>query len=100
MNSNYGASNPTVYVNVVANYSNLTTDQFWTQMQAGNLVLPLNEGVPQTLDTNTGAPIPTALTGLTDDPYRGLERSILKNKSSVLFPGGTHRCHDSPASTR
>src|SRR5215469_12451641 len=26
----YGASNPTVYVNVVANYSNLSTEDFWT----------------------------------------------------------------------
>ena len=88
LESNYGASNPTVYVNVVANYSNLTESQFWTQMQAGNLVLPLNDGVPQTLNVNTGSPIPTSLTGLTNDPYRGLERSILKNKSSVLFSGG------------
>ena len=88
LESNYGASNPTVYVNVVANYSNLTESQFWTQMQAGNLVLPLNDGVPQTLNVNTGSPIPTSLTGLTNDPYRGLERNILKNKSSVLFSGG------------
>jgi autotransporter-associated beta strand protein len=86
LDSVYGASNPTIYVNVVANYSNLTTQQFWTQMQSANLLLPLNDGVPQTVNTATGAPIPASLTALTDDPYRGLERSILKNKSSVLFP--------------
>ena len=54
-------------------------------MQAHNLLLPLNDGVPQTVNTATGAPIPTSLTGLTSDPYRGLEYSILKNKSSKLF---------------
>ena len=85
-NSIYGASNPTVYVNVIANYSNLTTAQFFATMQANNLLLPLNNGVPQTVNTTTGAPIPTSLTGLTNDPYRGLEYSILKNKSSKLFP--------------
>jgi fibronectin-binding autotransporter adhesin len=99
MESNYGASNPTVYVNIVANYSNLTESQFWTQMQAGNLVLPLNDGVPQTLNTNTGSPIPTSLTGLTDDPYRGLEHSILKNKSSVLYPNSSNITGATGAST-
>jgi autotransporter-associated beta strand protein len=84
-NSMWGASNPTVYVNVVANYSNLTTSQFWTMMQANNLVLPLNNGVSETIDPATGAPIPTSLTALISDPYRGLEYSILKNKNSVLF---------------
>ena len=41
--------------------------------------------MPQVVNTATGAPIPTSLTGLTNDPYRGLEYSILKNKSSKLF---------------
>ena len=41
--------------------------------------------MPQTVNPATGAPIPTSLTGLTNDPYRGLEYSILKNKSSKLF---------------
>ena len=54
-------------------------------MQASDLLLPLNNGVPQVVNTATGAPIPTSLTGLTNDPYRGLEYSILKNKSSKLF---------------
>jgi hypothetical protein len=90
IDSTYGASNPTVYVNIVANFSNLTTSEFWTQMQSANLLLPLNEGVPQTVNVNTGAPIPTSLTGLTNDPYRGLEYSILKNKSSVLYPNSSN----------
>ncbi|WP_158811725.1 autotransporter domain-containing protein [Beijerinckia sp. L45] len=81
----YGASNPTVFVDVIANYSNLTTAQFFATLQAQNLLLPLNDGVPQTVNTATGAPFPTALTGLTSDVYRGLEYSILKNKSSTLF---------------
>ena len=85
-NSVWGASNPTVYVNVVANYSNLTESQFWNTLAANNLVLPLNNGVAQTIDPTTGAPIPTSLTSLISDPYRGLEYSILKNKSSTLFP--------------
>ena len=83
--SSYGSSNPIVYVDVIANYSNLTPAQFWAQMQASDLLLPLNNGVPQVVNTATGAPIPTSLTGLTNDPYRGLEYSILKNKSSKLF---------------
>jgi len=83
--SSWGASNPTVYVNVIANYSNLTTAQFWQTMQANNMVLPVNQGVAQTLNTSTGSPIASSLTGLANDPYRGLEYSILKNKSSKLF---------------
>jgi autotransporter-associated beta strand protein len=85
LNSVYGASDPTVFVNVIANYSNLTMSQFFQTMQSQNLLLPLNDGVPETVNPATGAPFPTSLTGLTSDPYRGLEYSILKNKSSKLF---------------
>ena len=81
----YGASDPTVYIDVVANYSGLSESAFFATMQANNLLLPLNDGVPQTVDDATGAPIPTSLLDLTNDPYRGLEYSILKNKSSKLF---------------
>ncbi len=81
----YGPSDPTVFVNVIANFSNLTTAQFFAQMQASNFLFPVDNGVPQTVNNATGAPIPTSLTGLTSDPYRGLEYSILKNKSSALF---------------
>ncbi len=81
----YGASDPDVFVDVVANYSNLTEAQFFATMQSNNLLLPLNDGVPQTVNDATGSPIPTLLTELTNDPYRGLEYSILKNKSSKLF---------------
>ena len=49
-------------------------------MQANNWLLPLNNGVPQTVNDATGAPIPTSLTGLTSDVYRGLEYSILKQQ--------------------
>ena len=54
-------------------------------MQAMNFLLPLNDGVPLPVNTATGAPFSTSLTGLTSDPYRGLEYSILKNKNSKLF---------------
>jgi autotransporter-associated beta strand protein len=81
----YGPSNPNVFVNVIANFSSLTTAQFFAQMQALNFLLPINDGVSQPINLSTGAPIPSALTGLTSDPYRGLEFSILKNKSSKLF---------------
>ena len=84
-NSVYGASNPTVFVNVVANYSNLTTAQFFAALQSQNLLLPLNDGVAVPVNSATGAPIPANLTSLTSDPYRGLEYSILKQKSSKLF---------------
>ena len=83
-NSVYGGST-TVFVNVIANYSNLTTSQFFQKMQSQNFLLPLNNGVAQSVDPSTGAPIQGSLQGLTNDPYRGLEYSILKNKSSKLF---------------
>jgi autotransporter-associated beta strand protein len=84
--SKYGASDPTVYVNVIANFSNLTTAQFWAAMESDDLLLPLNDGVPQTVNLNTGSPIPTSLQGLNEDVYRGLEYNILKNNNNVLFP--------------
>ena len=84
-NSSYGSSDPTVYVNVIANFSSDTTAQFWAAMEAADLVLPLNDGVPQVINLNTGSPIPNSLQGLTQDVYRGLEFSILKNKNSKLF---------------
>jgi autotransporter-associated beta strand protein len=84
-NSIYGAANPSVYVDVIANYANLTPAQFWAQMQSNNLLLPLSDGVPQTVNPVTGAPIPATLPAMTSDPYRGLEYSLLKNKSAKLF---------------
>jgi autotransporter-associated beta strand protein len=84
-NSIYGPSNPNVFVNVIANFSNLTTAQFFAQMQALNFLLPLNDGVPLPVNTATGSPFSSTLTGLTSDPYRGLEFSLLKNKNSKLF---------------
>jgi autotransporter-associated beta strand protein len=84
--STYGASDPTVYVNVIANYSNLTMTQFVSTMESNNLLLPIDDGVFTQVNPTTLAPIPSTLTGLTSDPYRGLEYSILKNKSSTLFP--------------
>ncbi|WP_170850006.1 MULTISPECIES: autotransporter domain-containing protein [unclassified Beijerinckia] len=81
----YGASNPSVYVNVIANYSNLTEAQFWAKMQSSNFLLPLDNGVVKSVDPLTGAPIPSSFSGMTNDPYRGLEYSILKNKGSKLF---------------
>ncbi len=91
--SAYGSSNLPVYVNVIANFSGDTTAQFWAQMQADNFLLPLNDGVPQLVDTATGSPIPTTLTGLTSDVYRGLEYSILKNKNSKLFTNSSNIAH-------
>jgi autotransporter-associated beta strand protein len=82
----HGAANPNVFVDVIANYSQLTPVQFWAQMQASNFLLSLDGGVVQSIDPNTGAPIPTSLAGMANDVYRGLEYSILKNSNSVLFP--------------
>ena len=84
-NSMFGPSDPTVFVNIIANYSNLTTAQFYQQMEADNLLLPLNDGVPDTVNVATGSPIPTSLTAMDSDVYRGLEYSILKNKASRFF---------------
>jgi hypothetical protein len=50
-------------------------------MEADNLLLPLNDGVPVTVNTATGSPIPTSLTQMGSDVYLGLEYSILKNKA-------------------
>ena len=85
LDSIWGAQDPTVYVNVIANYSTDTEAQFIAQMEANNWLLPLNDDVPQSVNPDTGAPIPTTLTGLTSDVYRGLEYSILKQKDSRLF---------------
>ncbi|WP_158923581.1 ParB-like protein [Acidisphaera sp. S103] len=82
----YGASDPTVYVNVVANYSNDTPAQFLAALQANAQVYPLNNGILQTLSPTSGnplSPIPTSLSGLTNDPYRGVEFQALKNKGSA-----------------
>ena len=75
--SAYGSINLPVYVNVIANYSSDTMAQFWAQMEESDFLLPLNDGVPQIVNLNTGSPIPTSLTGLTSDVYRGLEYGIL-----------------------
>ena len=85
LNSAYGSSNPTVYVNVIANFSSDTAAQFWAQMEANNLLFPVNDGVFTAVNLNTGSPVPSSILGMTSDPYRGLEYSILKNKSSKLF---------------
>jgi autotransporter passenger strand-loop-strand repeat protein/autotransporter-associated beta strand protein len=102
LDSVWGAGNPTVYVNVIANYSTLTEQQFITQMQANNWLLPLNDGVPQSVSPSSGSispPIPTTLTGLTSDVYRGLEYSILKQKDSKLFTTSSNITGATGAST-
>ena len=102
LDSVWGADNPTVYVNVIANYSGDTAEQFIGQMQANNWLLPLNDGVPQTVNPASGSispPIPTSLTGLTSDVYRGLEYSILKQKDSKLFTTSSNITGSTGAST-
>ncbi len=86
LDSAYGSTNPTVFVNVIANFSNDTQAQFLAQMEASNLLLPLNDGVFSPVNLNTGSPVPNSLLGMTSDPYRGLEYSILKNKASKIGP--------------
>ncbi|HEY1932228.1 MAG TPA: ParB-like protein [Acetobacteraceae bacterium] len=79
----YGASDPTVYVNVAANYANDTPAQFLAALQANAQVYPLNDGMLESLAPVSGnplSPIPTSLSGLTNDPYRGVEFQALKNK--------------------
>ena len=78
----WGSSNPTVYVQVIANYSNLTPAQFAQALAQNTQLYPFNDGVLEPV-TQAGAnllsPIPTSLAGLTQDAYRGLEYSVLKN---------------------
>src|SRR5580658_2891647 len=81
-NSVYGQSNPNVYVQVIANYSSLTQAQFVTALAQATQLYPFNDGVqlPVTqVGSNLLSPIPTSLSGLTQDAYRGLEYSVLKN---------------------
>jgi fibronectin-binding autotransporter adhesin len=84
-NSVYGASNPNVFVQVIANYSSLTQAQFVSAMAQNTQLYPFANGVQQPV-TQVGAnllsPIPASLAGLTNDPYRGLEYSVLKNTGS------------------
>jgi fibronectin-binding autotransporter adhesin len=70
IDSAWGSTNPTVDVNVIANYSNLTTQQFFAMLEQQNLVYPVNDGVLETVNFNTGAPLPSSLPGMTSDVYR------------------------------
>ena len=90
----YGASDPTVYVNVIGNFSSMTMSQFLATMAADGLLYPVDNGVFQTVNPQTGAPLPVSLTGLTNDPYRGLEFSVLKQNGSKLFPSGSRYAFD------
>ncbi len=81
-NSVWGASNPTAYVEVIANYSNLTPTQFAQALAQNTQLYPFNDGVQEPVTqvgSNLLSPIPTSLAGLTQDAYRGLEYSVLKN---------------------
>jgi autotransporter-associated beta strand protein len=78
----WGTSNPTVYVQVIANYSNLTPAQFARALAQNTQLYPFNDGVQEQVTQNGSnllSPIPTSLAGLTQDAYRGLEYSVLKN---------------------
>lgn len=91
-----GANDPTVYVNVVANYSTDTPAQFVADLEAAQQIYPLDNGVVQTVTPVAGnplSPLPTSLQGLTNDPYRGLEFHVLKNK----YPGGAGTGFDKTA---
>ncbi|HTH96607.1 MAG TPA: ParB-like protein, partial [Stellaceae bacterium] len=88
--SGYGASDTNVYVNVIANFSYLTEQQFLAMMEADNLLFPVSDGTFNPVDLSTGAPLVSSLLDMTSDPYRGLEYSILKNKSSKLFTNSSN----------
>ena len=44
LDSVYGASDPTVYVNIIANYSGMSESDFLATMQANEFLLPLSRG--------------------------------------------------------
>ena len=80
--SNATNPNPTVYVQVIANYSNLTPAQFAQVLAQNTQLYPFNDGMQEPVTqsgSNLLSPIPTSLAGLTQDAYRGLEYSVLKN---------------------
>jgi hypothetical protein len=82
-----GANNPTVYVNVVANYSGDSPTQFVQDLENAAQIYLLDNGVVKSVVPLAGQPLartPNSLQGLTNDPYRGLEFKVLKNK----LPGG------------
>jgi fibronectin-binding autotransporter adhesin len=83
VDSVYGASDPDVFVDVIANFSNMTEQEFFATMEADNFLYPVNDGQLVTIDPNTGAPLPSSLAGLTNDPYRALEYRVLKNKGAA-----------------
>jgi autotransporter-associated beta strand protein len=88
LDSVWGAANPTVYVDVIGNYSGDTPSQFATALAGASQLYPFDNAVQKPVSQSGGnllSPIPTSLAGLTNDPYRGLEYSVLKNK---LAAGG------------
>jgi fibronectin-binding autotransporter adhesin len=81
----FGASNPTVEVQVIANYSSLTPAQFIQAMSQNTQFYPFDNGVQKPVTQVGGnllSPLPTNLAGLTQDAYRGLEYQVLKNNGA------------------
>ncbi len=86
LDSKFGASDPTVYVDVIGNYSADTPTQFASALAAATQLYPFDNGVQKTVvptAANPLSPLPASLGGLTNDAYRGLEYSVLKNKGSA-----------------
>jgi hypothetical protein len=84
-NSKFGASNPTVYVEVIGNYTGYSPAAFATALAQATQLYPFDNGVQKPVTQVGGnllSPAPTSLAGLTNDPYRGLEYSVLKNKGA------------------
>ena len=82
-NSIYGASNPNVFIDIIANFSGLTETEFFAAMESNNFLYPVDNGNLVSINPATGAPLPSSLSGLTNDPYRALEYRVLKNKGAA-----------------
>ena len=72
--SRYGSTDPVVYVNVITDLSNLTTAEFFAPMPATDLLLPLNNSMPQVVNAHDRGTDPDVLDRINpQDPYRGLD---------------------------
>jgi hypothetical protein len=96
-NSKFGASNPTVYVEVIGNHTGYSPAAFATALAQATQLYPFDNGVQKPVTQvgdNLLSPAPTSLAGLTNDPYRGLEHSVLKNKAAGMTrrPGTPTSC--------
>lgn len=77
---------PSTYVEILANYSKMTIEEFWTALDAKHWVYPYDENGKGPLPFRM---IPASIDGLKDDPYRSLSAAVREaggfKKTSIPF---------------